>query len=151
VAGFSDKSEAATRTFNANLLYACGKAQQNDITILIEPLNHFDAPGYHLQTLDEALNTLAAVNAPNLKVMFDCYHLQIMQGDLTRRLKKHLDDIGHIQIAAVPNRNEPDAGELHYPNLLRSLDAMGWHGFVGAEYKPATTTNEGLGWLDQYA
>ena len=150
MAGFADKSDAATATFADNLLYACRQAHEVGITILIEPLNHYDAPGYHLQTLDDALSALSAVNAPNLKVMFDCYHLQIMQGDLTRRLKRHLDDIGHIQIAAVPDRNEPDAGELHYPNLLKALDDMGWKGYVGAEYKPAVDTNSGLGWLTQY-
>jgi len=151
MAGFTDKSDTANKTFADNLQYACELAQQNDINILIEPLNHFDAPGYHLQTLDDALNILAMVQAPNLKIMFDCYHLQIMQGDLTRRLTKHLDVIGHIQIAAVPSRNEPDAGELHYPNLLKAIDDMGWEGYIGAEYKPAKTTAEGLGWLKQYS
>ncbi len=151
MAGFTDKDEASQATFVKNLQYACDTARDADITVLIEPLSHYVAPGYHLSSLDGALATIADVNKSNIKVMFDCYHLQIMQGDLTRRLRTHLDAIGHIQIAAVPDRSEPDAGELHYPNLLAALDEMGWAGFVGAEYKPRTTTFDGLGWLKAYA
>lgn len=150
MAGFTDQGKASEATFVDNLQYACTKARDANITILIEPLNHYDAPGYHLSTLDAALTTIASVNQPNLKVMFDCYHLQIMQGDLTRRLRGNLDFIGHIQIAAVPDRSEPDAGELHYPNLLKAIDDMGWTGFIGAEYKPRVDTDAGLGWLEAY-
>ena len=150
MAGVSDQGAAADTTFAQNLLYACRHAYEYNMNILIEPLNQYDAPGYHLQTIDDALNTMSAVDARNLKLMFDCYHLQIMQGDLTRRLQRHIKDIGHIQIASVPDRTEPDNVELHYPNLLRSLDDMGWTGYVGAEYKPRTTTAEGLNWLKSY-
>lgn len=150
MAGFTDQGKASEATFINNLFYACTQARDADITILIEPLNHYDAPNYHLSTLDAALATIASVNQPNLKVMFDCYHLQIMQGNLTRRLRDNLDAIGHIQIAAVPDRSEPDAGELHYPNLLQAIDDMGWTGFIGAEYKPRTDTDAGLGWLASY-
>jgi len=151
MAGFTDGGPSAEKTFQQNLRYACQEAQKRNITILIEPLNHYDAPGYHLSTLDAALNTVTAVNMPNLKIMFDCYHLQIMQGDLTRRIQKNLDAIGHIQIAAVPDRSEPDNGELHYPNLLNAIDAMGWTGYIGAEYKPRDGTDAGLGWMKQYS
>ena len=150
MAGFTDGGANAENTFQKNLKYACQQAQQHNIIILIEPLNHYDAPGYHLSTLDAALETLSAVNMPNLKIMFDCYHLQIMQGDLTRRLLQNLEDIGHIQIAAVPDRSEPDCGELHYPNLLKAIDDRGWTGYIGAEYKPRSMTDEGLGWMAQY-
>lgn len=150
MAGYSAMDDASEQCFISNLRYACEKAQGKGITILIEPLNHYDAPGYHLQTFDAALNTLQTVDANNLKIMFDCYHLQIMQGDLSRRLEQHLKHIGHIQIAAVPDRSEPDNGEIHYPNLLATLDQLGWNGFVGAEYKPRTTTMAGLSWLDAY-
>jgi len=132
MAGRTDGGSVAEDTFRQNLHYACQQATQHDITILIEPLNHFDAPGYHLSTLDTALETLSAVNMPNLKIMFDCYHMQIMHGDLTRRLQNNLPNIGHIQIAAVPDRSEPDNGELHYPNLLCAIDEMGWDGYIGA-------------------
>jgi hydroxypyruvate isomerase len=150
MAGNTDQGSEAEATFQDNLRYASTQADKHQVTILIEPLNHYDAPGYHLNTLDAALDTIKAVGTGNIKVMFDCYHLQIMQGDLTRRLQQHLAAIGHVQIAAVPDRDEPDRGELHYPNLLRALDAMGWQGYVGAEYRPANGTQAGLGWLQQY-
>ena len=151
MAGFTDQGTAAESTFRENLAYACQLAAKQDIQILIEPLNHYDAPGYHLNNLDAALNTISAVGENNLKVMFDCYHIQIMQGDLARRIDANLSSIGHIQFAAVPDRGEPDLGEVHYPNLLAAIDAMGWNGFLGAEYKPRNgNTSEGLGWLSAY-
>lgn len=151
MAGFTDQGRDAENTFRENLLYACTQAQRVDINILIEPLNHHDAPGYHVNTLDAALATIENVAMNNISVMFDCYHLQIMQGDLTRRLTAHLSSIGHIQIAAVPDRGEPDGGELHYPNLLGTLDELGWTGYIGAEYKPRVDTESGLSWMNDYA
>ena len=150
MAGRTDKGQLAQKCFHENLRYACESAQPHGITILIEPLNHYDAPGYHLSTLDEASNTLNELSLDNLKIMFDCYHMQIMHGDLCRRLSAHLNQIGHIQIAAVPDRSEPDNGELHYPNLLKHIDSLGWTGYIGAEYKPRTTTDAGLDWLKAY-
>jgi len=110
MAGFTDQGETAELTFRDNLNYACQRALEKNIQILIEPLNQYDAPGYHLNNIDSAIQTIEAVNAVNLKVMFDCYHIQIMQGDLGRRIKQHLPSIGHIQFAAVPDRGEPDLG-----------------------------------------
>lgn len=150
MAGFTDQGELAETTFVQNLEYACKQAAPLGITILIEPLNHYDAPGYHLNTVDAAAATIASVACSNLKIMFDCYHLQIMQGDLTRRFKQYQDLIGHVQIAAVPNRDEPDQGELHYPNLLKAFDELGWQTPVGAEYKPQGTTEAGLQWMASY-
>lgn len=150
MAGFTDRKAQAQRTFCDNLTYACELAKPQDITILIEPLNHYDAPSYHLSTLDGAMETLNSVNNDQLKIMFDCYHLQIMHGDLLRRLEQHLPHIGHIQIASVPDRSEPHNGEVHYRNLLTAVDAMGWCGYIGAEYKPRGTTEEGLDWLKAY-
>lgn len=150
MAGVTHQHPDAEATFQANLVYASNKAAKSGQTILIEPLNIHDAPGYHLNTLDAALATLAAIAKDNVKVMFDCYHLQIMQGDLTRRLRDNLSSIGHIQIAGVPDRAEPDQGELHYVNLLSSIDAMGWKTPIGAEYKPRNGTSAGLGWMDAY-
>jgi hydroxypyruvate isomerase len=147
MAGFTDRGAAAEQTFRANLTYACAQAAPHGITILIEPLNSRDAPGYHLSDMDHAIATIKAVGAPNLKAMFDCYHIQIMQGDLAKRLAACLPHIGHIQIAAVPDRGEPDAGEVNYPWLLPAIDAMGWDGFIGAEYKPRAGTDAGLGWM----
>ena len=151
MAGFTDQGAAAENTFQENLVYACQLAAKHSVQILIEPLNHYDAPGYHLNNLDAALQTIAAVGEDNIKVMFDCYHIQIMQGDLARRIEANLPSIGHIQFAAVPDRGEPDLGEVHYPNLLATIDAMGWSGYLGAEYKPRNgSTTDGLGWLRAY-
>ncbi len=91
------------------------------------------------------------IGAPNLKIMFDCYHVQIMQGDLARRLEAHLPHVGHIQIAAAPSRAEPDEGEISYERLIPAIDVMGYDGFIGAEYKPRTTTDEGLGWMTAFS
>ena len=144
------KGEEAHDTFIANLRHACERAGKVGATILIEPLNHRDAPGYFLQTTDQALDIISAVGAQNIKLMFDCYHVQIMQGDLTHRLQAHLDAIGHIQIAAVPDRREPDHGEIDYGYILRFIEKLGYDRPIGAEYRPATTTEGGLSWLQAY-
>ncbi|MBB3285492.1 MULTISPECIES: TIM barrel protein [Rhizobium] len=140
----------ARATFISNLRYACERASKMGATILIEPLNYRDAPGYFLQTADQALDIIVEVGADNLKLMFDCYHLQIMQGDLTHRLQAHMGAIGHIQIAAVPDRREPDHGEIDYRHILQVLEMLGYDRPIGAEYRPATTTNAGLTWLQTY-
>lgn len=144
------QGEAARATFIDNLGHACELAAQAGITILIEPLNHRDAPGYFLQTSEQALDIIEAVGRPNIKLMFDCYHLQIMQGDLTRRLQTCLSSIGHIQIAAVPDRGEPDHGEIDYRHILRMIETLGYDRPIGAEYRPAISTEAGLGWLAAY-
>lgn len=149
MAGKANGEEART-TFVANLRYACERAGTAGVTVLIEPLNHRDAPGYFLQTADQALDIISAVGARNLKLMFDCYHIQIMQGDLTHRLQAHMAAIGHIQIAAVPDRREPDHGEIDYRHILRFLETLGYDKPIGAEYRPATTTDAGLAWLQAY-
>ena len=140
----------ARATFISNLRYACERASKMGATILIEPLNYRDAPGYFLQTADQALDIIVEVGADNLKLMFDCYHLQIMQGDLTHRLQAHMGAIGHIQIAAVPDRREPDHGEIDYRHILQVLEMLGYDRPIGAEYRPATTTDAGLTWLQAY-
>lgn len=149
MAGKSNGEEARA-TFVANLRYACERAGKAGANILIEPLNHRDAPGYFLQTTDQALDIISAVGAQNIKLMFDCYHIQIMQGDLTHRLRAQLDAIGHIQIAAVPDRREPDHGEIDYGHILRFIETLGYNKPIGAEYRPATTTEAGLSWLQAY-
>jgi hydroxypyruvate isomerase len=146
-AGKTGGALEAEAVYRANLSYACEKAATYGMTVVIEPINLRDAPGYHVSLLESALKTRAAVGAPNLKVMFDCYHIQIMQGDLIRRLEACLSQLGHIQFAGVPAREEPDQGEVNYTNLFAAVDAMGWQGYLGAEYRPHTTTEEGLGWL----
>lgn len=142
--------ETGRATFVANLKYACERAARAGITILIEPLNHRDAPGYFLQTSEQALDIIEAVGAPNIRLMFDCYHLQIIQGDLTRRLRTYLNSIGHIQIASVPDRREPDHGEVDYRYILALLEELGYDRPIGAEYRPAGPTDEGLQWLKDF-
>lgn len=144
MAGFASGPEAQ-QTFVENLRYACDAA--TDRTVLIEPLNHHDAPGYFLKTSGQAADIIAEVGRANVKLMFDCYHLQIMEGDLTRRLTHHRDIIGHIQFASVPERAEPDLGEVNYSHIFAYLKALGYDAPLGAEYKPVATTEGGLGWM----
>lgn len=146
MAGFA-KGPDALATFVANLQYGLKQAAPYGITLVIEPLNHFDAPGYFLQTTDQAAAIIAEIGSGRLKLMFDCYHLQIMQGDISRLLERMMPIIGHIQIAAVPSRAEPDEGELNYRYVLKRIDDLGYSGFIGAEYKPRETTDTGLGWI----
>jgi hydroxypyruvate isomerase len=140
----------AIQTLIANLRYADERIGGRDLRLLIEPLNHRDAPGYALRTVEEAARVVDAAAIGRLRIMFDCYHQQIEGGDLLRRFKPHADMIGHVQIAAVPDRGEPDVGEVDYPGLLAGLREAGYAGPVGAEYRPRRSTAEGLGWLDAY-
>jgi 2-dehydrotetronate isomerase len=149
MAGFSGGPKAHA-AFCHNLTYACEQAAPDGITILIEPLNHYDAPGYFLSTSVQAAEIIREINRLNLKLMFDCYHLQIMEGDLTRRLERLLPLVGHIQIAAVPDRGPPDHGELDYGHMLAHIGELGWKTPVGAEYKPGADTNATLQWLTAY-
>ena len=150
VPGKTGGTNEAERVFRKNLAFACEKAAAKGIGIVIEPINQRDAPGYHFSLVEKGLETIRAVGADNLKLMFDCYHTQIMEGDLIHQLKKALPYLGHVQFAAVPDRGEPDAGEVNYPYLLSALDDMGWQGFVGAEYRPRGKTEDGLMWMKDY-
>lgn len=138
---------AARATFLANLAHAAERAAAAGVGILIEPLNPRDAPGYFLNSSALAAEILTELGHPAVAMMFDCYHIQIVEGDLTRRLERLLPLIGHVQIAGVPERGEPDRGEVAYERLLPALDGMGYDGFVGAEYRPAGATEAGLGWM----
>lgn len=137
----------AWATYRDNLAYACRQAAAVGLTILIEPLNTRDAPGYILKTTSEARDLIADLGLANLKLMFDCYHVQIMEGDLTRRLTDLLSVIGHIQFAGVPDRGRPDRGEVHYPHVFAHVAALGWDAPLGAEYRPGGPTEATLGWL----
>ncbi|CAN0628347.1 putative 2-oxo-tetronate isomerase YgbM [Burkholderia multivorans] len=134
----------------ANLAHAAQAAAAHGVTILIEPINPRDMPGYFLNRQDDAQAICAEVGAPNLKVQFDCYHCQIVEGDITRKLERDIAGIGHIQIAGVPERHEPDIGELNYPYLFERIDALGYDGWIGCEYRPKAGTSAGLGWLRPY-
>lgn len=146
MAGFSG-GPRAHQTFVDNLRYACDQAEPRGITLLIEPLNHYDAPGYFLSTSAQAAAIIHEIGRDTLRLMFDCYHLQIMEGDVSRRLARLLPIIGHIQIASVPDRGTPDHGELDYAHVLPEIARLGWTGAIGAEYKPTAPTDETLDWL----
>ena len=141
------QGEKARQTFIQNLQYATQQAAASGITVLIEPLNHYDAPDYFLKTSAQAVDIIETVAAENLKLMFDCYHLQIMEGDISRKLQQLMPYIGHIQIASVPDRAEPDHGELDYGYVFATLLELGYQRPLGAEYKPVNSTESGLGWL----
>ncbi len=134
--------------FLDNLRYATAKAKPLGITILIEPLNPYDAPGYYLNNTAQAEAIIQTIATDNLKLMFDCYHVQVIEGDVTRRMEQLLPIIGHIQIASVPDRSEPDSGELDYRYVLHAAKNMGYTSPIGAEYKPSGKTEEQLEWLN---
>ena len=131
----------------SNLARAAKQAASAGITIVIEPINTRDIPGFFLNRQDEAHAVCAEVGAANLKVQMDFYHCQIVEGDLAMKLRQYIAGVGHIQIAGVPERHEPDAGEINYPYLFGLMDELGYAGWVGCEYRPAAGTSAGLGWL----
>ena len=153
----ADRAELQ-RTYEDNLAWAAQQAQAAGRTLLIEPINPRDIPGFFLNRQDEAHRIVQAIGSPHLKVQMDLYHCQIVEGDVAMKLRQYLPTgrVGHIQIAGVPQRHEPDLGELHHPYLFEVIDevsaACGWDGWVGCEYRPARgtapgATSQGLGWL----
>lgn len=146
-----DESRSVARqVFAANLRAACHKAAEAGLVVLLEPINRRDKPGYFYSTLSEAVALIDELALPNLKLMFDVYHVGVSEGDITRKLERYLPIIGHIQIAAVPSRAEPDEGEVAYAGLLNHIDEVGYTGWVGCEYKPRGNTNDGLKWMKEY-
>ena len=143
--------DAARATFLANMSDACEKAERASVTLLIEPLNPYDRPDYFLKGSDHAAELIHALGHPELKILFDVYHVQILEGDLLRRIGRHWPLIGHFQIASVPRRREPDEGEVNYTAVLAEIAARGWDGWVGCEYRPRGATVQGLGWREALA
>jgi 2-dehydrotetronate isomerase len=141
-----DQQAAGEATFIANLARAADLAAGKGITLLIEPLNRRDRPDYLLHRAEQAAAIIAAVGRDNVRLQFDFYHLQIESGDLMTRFERHQKVVGHVQVAAVPSRAEPDEGEVNYPAIFAMLDRCHYSGFVGCEYKPRRRTEEGLGW-----
>jgi hydroxypyruvate isomerase len=134
-----------------NLRHATAQAAKVGVTVLLEPINPRDMPGFFLSRQDQAHALCAEVGASNLKVQFDCYHCQIVEGDLSSKLRRDFAGIGHIQIAGVPDRHEPDMGELNYPNLFKLIDELGYTGWIGCEYRPRGDTSQGLAWMKNLA
>lgn len=133
-----------------NLRYAAAELGKVGIRLLIEPINHYDIPGFLINTTAQALEVLDAVGSDNLLIQYDIYHAQRMEGELATTMQKHLKRIGHMQLADNPGRHEPGSGEINYGFLFKHLDAIGYQGWIGCEYKPATTTTAGLGWRKSF-
>lgn len=138
-------------TFVENLAFAARELKGAGLRLLIEPINTYDIPGFFLNRTDQAADILQEVGADNAFIQYDIYHAQRMEGELAATMLKHLARIGHIQLADNPGRNEPGTGEINYPFLFAHLDRIGYGGWIGCEYKPATTTEAGLGWRQQLA
>ncbi|WP_432460007.1 MULTISPECIES: 2-oxo-tetronate isomerase [unclassified Agarivorans] len=137
-------------TFISNIRYAADRFAEQGIELMIEPLNSRDVPGYFVSHQRDAVALIQQVERTNVKLQFDLYHAQIMDGDVTVLMADLADDIGHVQIASVPDRNEPSDGELNYPYLFQVLDKVGYQGWIGCEYKPKSSTEAGLGWVRPY-
>ena len=130
-----------------NLRHAAAEAAKVGITVVLEPINTRDMPGFFLNYQAQGQAICKEVGADNIRVQFDCYHCQIMEGDLSVKLRRDMAGIGHIQIAGVPDRHEPDLGELNYPQLFKLIDELGYQGWIGCEYRPKAGTSAGLDWL----
>lgn len=137
------------KTLIENLRFAAAKLKTEGLRLLIEPINTFDIPGFYVSRTAQALDILDEVGADNAYVQYDIYHAQRMEGELAATMQKHLSRIGHIQLADNPGRNEPGTGEINYAFLFAHLDRIGYQGWIGCEYKPATTTHAGLDWRQQ--
>ena len=141
--------EKTHATLIDNLRFAARALDKERIKLLVEPINTYDILGFHLCRTDQTLQVFDSVGERNLWLQYDIYHMQRMEGELAATIAKHLSRIAHIQLADNPGRNEPGTGEINYDYLFRRLDELGYAGWVGCEYKPKTTTVDGLGWLDR--
>ena len=154
LAGLTPKDadlERLRETFIANLDYAASAFKKAGIKLVIEAINTRDIPGFFLTTTRQAVAFIEATGSDNIFVQYDIYHMQIMEGDLTRTIEANLPRIAHMQLADNPGRHEPGTGEINYWYLFKKLDEIGYDGWIGCEYKPKTTTAEGLGWYAAYA
>lgn len=151
MAGLADADDReAMASYRRALDHAAERLGEKGIDLLLEPINGRNMPGYFLNSFDRALKIIETTDLPNVKLQFDIYHCQILHGDVTMRLRRAMPHVGHVQIASVPSRNEPDGEELNYPFLFSELDRLGYGGFVGCEYNPRGNTLDGLGWFKPY-
>ncbi|MDP6043921.1 MAG: hydroxypyruvate isomerase [Dehalococcoidales bacterium] len=143
-------AEKTRRTLVDNLRFAAAALEKEGISLLVEALNRYDAPGFYLNNSPDTLRLIDEVNRANLWFQYDIYHMQIMEGNLMKTVRENLTRIAHIQLADNPGRHEPGTGEINFPNLLRFIDEAGYNGWVGCEYRPAGATEEGLKWAKPY-
>ena len=141
--------ERARSVFLANLRAAAAKAAQHRLTLLLEPLNPSDNPDYFYSAVPQAVSLIEELGLPNVKLQFDVYHVARSEGDVLVKLGKYRSHIGHVQIAGVPARAEPDDGEIAYPAIFAALDELKYEGWVGCEYRPRGATDQGLAWMDR--
>ena len=139
--------DKAFATMAANLAFAAVALKKEGILLIVEPINRFDIPGFLLNTSADGITMIDAAATDNLKLQYDIYHMQRMEGELAATMTRLLPRIGHIQLADNPGRNEPGTGEINYPFLFRHLDGLGYKGWIGCEYKPKSGTDAGLGWM----
>jgi len=151
MAGIAQRSDPRASAFRKSAIAAAEFFAPHGIDVVIEPINPRNVPGYFLNDFAFARDLILELKIPNLKLQFDIYHCQIIHGDVTMRLREMMPLIGHIQIASIPSRNEPDGEELNYPFLFDELDRLDYKGFVGCEYNPRGNTTDGLGWFRPYA
>ncbi len=142
--------EAWFESLVSNVRYAAEEAHTSGIMLLVEALNSDDVPGYCLSSSRHMRDLLEAVDHPNVYMQYDIYHMQMMEGNLTRTIAQNVDSIGHMQLADVPGRREPGTGEINFENLFRAIDGTGYNGWIGCEYNPTGTTEESLGWVKKY-
>ena len=152
MAGIANRADAkAVEAFYKSVAWTAEFFAPHGLDVVIEPINARNVPGYFLNDFNFARELIEELKIPNLKLQFDIYHCQIIHGDVTMRLREMMPLIGHIQIASIPSRHEPDGEELNYPFLFEELDRLGYRGFVGCEYNPRGKTTDGLGWFKPYA
>ncbi len=141
----------ATAVYAANLAWAAEQAKPAGVRLVIEPINHRDMPGYFLNTQAQGAAIIEAIGSDRIGLQFDLYHVQITEGDITKRMEQFMPVIAHMQIADVPARHEPGTGEIGWPFVFRRMDELGYQGWVGCEYRPAGETMAGLAWREQFA
>lgn len=143
-------AEKLRETLVSNLLFAGQQLKAKGIQLLVEAINTFDIPGFYVCGTQQTLDLIEATGSDNIFIQYDIYHMQRMEGELAATIKKNLPRIAHLQLADNPGRNEPGSGEINYPFLFDYIDKLGYTGWIGCEYKPATTTMNGLGWVKPY-
>ncbi|MFB6467086.1 hydroxypyruvate isomerase family protein [Cytobacillus sp. Hz8] len=144
------EKKVARSTYIENLKFAAQKCNEFELTLLIEPINQEDMPNYYLSDLQDAADIIEEVGEPNLKLQFDFYHIQKTKGNLLSNFEKYFEKIGHVQIADVPGRHEPDTGEIHYKRVLEYLEEQKYEGYIGLEYTPKSSSLESFEWLKIY-
>ncbi|MET0256325.1 MAG: 2-oxo-tetronate isomerase [Luteibacter sp.] len=150
MAGLAGDEPAHWQAYREAIRWCAERLAAIDRELLIEPVNRRDMPGYFMSDVDAALALIDELRLPNLRLQLDLYHTQVIHGDVTTRMRRAMPVLGHVQVASVPSRHEPDGEELNYPYLFAELDRLGYAGHVGCEYRPRARTEDGLGWLEPW-